>query len=422
MSTILEKLSRAVADYYDSEESMSDKEFDDLVSRLLKKGIDVNDVLGVGYAPNDAFKKIEHDIPSLSLDKTKDRKEIERWLGVQNGVLSWKCDGITIIIVYENGKLQSVATRGNGLIGECVEQNFKFFNILPETIIDPRKIIIRGEAVVYFDDFLKFNDELPIEKQYKNPRSMASGLVRTNRLYYTYNSFPISFIPFDLANSRDLGFSKFSEGLKFIAELGFVPVQWKLVDRNNLIKTINQMEDKAKDQLFSTDGLVVVFEDLDEHSRLGCTNRHPRYAMAFKWGDILKTTTLRNIEWSVAKSGLITPVAVFDPVELCGTTIKRASLYNLNVMQELGIGIGDHIRVYKANMIVPQIYEDLEKTENYHIPIDCPVCGKPVEVREGSNGKSKFLYCSNPKCPSRGKVQKDEEPKSESSDQSVIDK
>ena len=413
MPTILQRVSQAVADYYDSEETMSDKQFDDLIKRLEKKGIKIDDILGVGYAPNDAFQKIEHEIPSLSLDKTKDRKEIERWLGVQNGVLSWKCDGITIIVIYENGELKSVATRGNGLVGECVEKNFIFFNILPEKIEDKRKIIIRGEAVVYFDDFNKFNEELPVEKQYKNPRSMSSGLVRTNRLYYSYNKFPISFIPFDLANAKELGFKTFSEGLNFISEIGFKPVQWKMVDRNSLIKAINQMEDKAKDQLFPTDGLVVVFEDLDEHTRLGCTNKHPRYAMAFKWGDILKTTTLRKIEWSVAKSGLITPVAVFDPVELCGTSVRRASLYNLNIMQELGIGIGDHIRVYKANMIVPQVYEDIEKTGNYHIPIDCPDCGQPVDIREGSNGKGRFIYCPNGKCPSRGKVVKNEDNKSE---------
>ena len=408
MPTILQKISKAVEDYYDSEETMSDKEFDNLVLKLKKKGISIDDVLGIGYAPNDAFQKIEHDIPSLSLDKTKDRKVLEKWIGIQNGILSWKCDGITIIVVYEDGKLQSVATRGNGLIGECVEKNFIFFNILPEKIMDKRRIIIRGEAVVYYDDFAKFNEELPAEKQYKNPRSMSSGLVRTNRLYYTYNSFPISFIPFDLANARDLGFLTFSEGLKFIESLGFVPVQWRSVDRSNIVKVINQLEDKAKDQLFPTDGLVIVLEDLNEHLRLGCTNRHPRYAMAFKWGDILKTTTLRKIEWSVAKSGLITPVANFDPVELCGTSVRRASLYNLNILQELGIGVGDHIRVYKANMIVPQVYEDIEKTGNVHIPIDCPVCGQPIEVRESSNGKNRFLYCPNKKCSSRGKVVKNE--------------
>lgn len=408
MPTILQKLSQAVADYYDSEETINDKEFDAMVIKLQKKGISIDDILGVGYAPNDAFQKIEHDIPSLSLDKTKDRKEMEQWIGVQNGVLSWKCDGITIIIVYENGELKSVATRGNGLIGECVKHNFMFFNILPETIPDKRKIIIRGEAVVYFDDFTKFNEELPAEKQYKNPRSMSSGLVRTNRLYYNYNSFPISFIPFDLANAKELGFKTFSEGLTFLETLNFIPVQWKLVDRNNLVKTINQMEEKAKDQLFPTDGLVVVFDDLEEHSRLGCTNKHPRYALAFKWGDILKTTTMRKIEWSVAKSGLITPVAIFDPVELCGTSVRKASLYNLSVMKELGIGIGDHIKVYKANMIVPQVYEDIEKTGNYHIPIDCPICGQPVDIRDGANGRSQFLYCSNGKCPSRGKAVKNE--------------
>lgn len=413
MPTIIQKLSQAVADYYDSEETIPDKQFDELVEKLKKRGIAIDDILGVGYAPNDAFQKIEHDIPSLSLDKTKDRKEMERWIGIQNGILSWKCDGITIIVVYEDGELKSVATRGNGLMGECVKNNFTFFNILPETIPDKRKIIIRGEAVVYFDDFTKFNEELPPEKQYKNPRSMSSGLVRTNRLYYNYNSFPISFIPFDLANSRDLGFKTFSEGLLFIESIGFTPVQWKMVDRNNLVKTINHMEEKAKDQLFPTDGLVVVYDDLEEHTRLGCTNKHPRYALAFKWGDILKTTTLRKIEWSVAKSGLITPVAIFDPVELCGTSVRRASLYNLSVLQDLGIGIGDHIKVYKANMIVPQVYEDVEKSGNYHIPIDCPQCGQPVEIREGSNGRSRFLYCPNGKCPSRGKVAKNETVKSE---------
>ena len=408
MATILQKVSKAVEDYYDSEETMSDKEFDDLVKRLEKRGISINDILGVGYAPNDAFQKVTLDIPSLSLDKTKDRKEIEKWLGIHKGIISWKYDGITIIVTYENGNLQSVSTRGNGYIGESVKDNFVTFGILPECISDQRKIIVRGEAVVYFDDFNRFNEELPIEKQYKNPRSMASGLVRTNKFYYTYHSFPISFMPFELANAKELGFATFSDGMVYLDTLGFVPGPWSFVDHKNLVKTINKMEEEAKNRLYPTDGLVVIFDSLEEQEQLGCTNRHPRYAMAFKWGDILKTTTLRKVEWSVAKSGLITPVAVFDPIELCGSVVKRANLYNINTIRDLGIGIGDHIKVYKANMIVPQIYEDIEQTGNVHIPTTCPACDQLVERRIGSNGRSEFICCTNSKCPSRGKVPKNE--------------
>ena len=408
MATILQKVSKAVEDYYDSEETMSDKEFDSLVNRLKKKGISIDDILGVGYAPNEAFQKITHDIPSLSLDKTKERKEIEKWLGIHKGVISWKYDGITIIVIYEDGMLKSVSTRGNGYMGESVKENFLEFAILPACIADKRKIIIRGEAVVYFDDFSRFNDELPLEKQYKNPRSMASGLVRTNKFYYNYNSFPITFIPFELANAKELGFTLFSDGMAYVETLGFKPEPWGFVDHGNLIKTINRMEEDVKTRLYPTDGLVVIYDSLEEQERLGSTNNHPRYAMAFKWGDILKTTTLRNIEWSVAKTGLITPVAIFDPIELCGSIVKKANLYNITTIKDLGIGVGDHIKVYKANMIVPQIYEDVEKSGNVHIPIDCPVCGQPIEHKLGANGRSEFLICPNPKCPSRGKASKNE--------------
>jgi len=408
LEELVNKLNEASKAYYSGEkEIMSDKEFDELYEKLKKlerlSGIVLpnSPTQRVGYKVMSDLQKVTHEYPSLSLDKTKDRSVMVEWLDDKMGVLSWKCDGLTIILTYDNGELIRAATRGDGCIGEDVTHNAVHFNGVPSRIKDKRHIVIRGEAVIPYETFEKINKTLPGDKQYKNPRGMASGATRLldSKKSSTYG---IIFIPFELVNAKELGYSRMSEGLDFIASLGMKPVEWCLVNSKNIVKTINEKEEAAKTLPYPTDGLVVVYDDLYLCNNLGSTSKYPRYAKAFKWPDKLKTTILREIEWSRAESGLITPIAVFDPVELEGTVVKRASVHNISVMKELGLGIGDHIKVYKANMIIPQIYEDIEKSNNIQIPTVCPICGSALERRIGVNGKSEFLYCTNSSCSKKG--------------------
>lgn len=404
LEELVDKLNAASKAYYSgAKEIMSDREFDHLYDELKKLEKLTGTILPdsptqrVGYRVMSDLSKVKHEYPSLSLDKTKERTVMFDWLGDQVGVLSWKCDGLTIILTYENGKLVRAATRGDGDIGEEISHNASHFKNVPLHIKDKRHIVIRGEAVVPYETFKAINSKLPGDKQYKNPRNMASGATRLLNSKKS-STFGITFIPFDLVNARELGCLRMSEGLQFIADLGLKPVDWIFVNSNNLISVIDEKERAAKDLPFPTDGLVIVYDDLSTCNDLGSTSKYPRYAKAFKWPDKLETTILRGIDWSRAETGLISPIAVFDPVELEGTIVKRASVHNLSIMKELGLGIGDHIKVYKANMIIPQIFEDVEKSNNIAIPTICPICGSTLERRIGVNGKSEFLYCTNDSC------------------------
>lgn len=404
LEELVDKLNSASKAYYSgTKEIMSDKEFDQLYDKLKKLEQTTGTVLPnsptqqVGYKVMSDLSKVKHEYPSLSLDKTKERAVMLDWLGAQIGVLSWKCDGLTIILTYENGRLIRAATRGDGNIGEDITHNAVHFKNIPLCINDKRHIVIRGEAVVPYKTFKAINSKLLGDKQYKNPRNMASGATRLLDSKKS-SAFGITFIPFDLVNARELGCLRMSEGLRFIADLGLKPVDWVFVNSKNLISIIDEKEKAAKELSFPTDGLVIVYDDLSICNDLGSTSKYPRYAKAFKWPDKLKTTILRRIDWSRAETGLISPIAVFDPVELEGTVVKRASVHNLSIMRELGLGIGDHIKVYKANMIIPQIFEDVEKSNDIPIPDTCPICGLTLERRIGVNGKSEFLYCTNDSC------------------------
>lgn len=410
MEEFVDKLNEASKAYYGSTESiMTDREFDRLYDGLVKlelsSGISLpnSPTQKVGYKVMSILPKVTHEYPSLSLDKTKERSVMVEWLGDHEGVLSWKCDGLTIVLTYNNGELIRAATRGDGAIGEDITHNAVYFKGVPRRINDKRHIVVRGEAVIPYETFEAINETLPGDKQYKNPRSMVSGATRLldSRKSSTYG---ITFVSFDLVNAKELGFDRMTDGLEFLFELGMHPVDWNLINGKNLVETINKKEETAKDLPFPTDGLVVVFNDLTLCNNLGTTSKYPRYAKAFKWPDKLATTVLRGIEWSRAESGLISPVAIFDPVELEGTVIKRAAVHNISIMRELGLGIGDHIKVYKANMIIPQIFEDLEKSNNIKIPTTCPTCGLGVDRRTGVNGKSEFLYCTNSSCLAKGET------------------
>lgn len=405
MRNIIDKLSTASKHYYnDGIELITNLEFDSLEAQLRELERETGIVLPnspsnrVGYEVTTSRRKIQHEYPSLSLDKTKDRTKMVEWLGEQSGVLSWKCDGLTIVLTYDNGRLTVAATRGNGVIGEDVTGNVTYFKNVPLYIPDKRHIVIRGEALISYQTFEIINKSLPDDKQYKNPRNMAAGALRFVNPKQTAR-YSMDFMAFDLVNAHELGFDTVSDSLNFVDDLGITTVDRVMVNRNTIEHVIAEKENEIENLAYPADGLVVIYNDLTIHEALGATRKFPKYAKAFKWQDETKITILRKVEWSVAKSGLLSPVAIFDPVELEGTTVKRASVHNITIMQELGLGIGDHISVYKANMIIPQIHDDLEKSNNIPIPNKCPLCESTLELRMGSNNKSMFLYCTNDACP-----------------------
>ena len=408
MRRLIEILNAASKAYYcGGQYIMSDKKFDLLYDKLKRlertTGIVLPDspTQKVGYEVKSNLIKVKHERRSLSLEKTKEKNDMVKWLGKHQGVLSWKCDGLTVILTYDNGKLIKAATRGNGNLGEDITHNALHFEGVLRNINDNRHIVIRGEAVITYDSFRKINGSLPAEKKYRNPRGMASGSVR---LLDSQKSakYQIRFIPYDHANALDLGIERVSESLKFISNLGMKPVEWSIVDAENVVDAIQIRENAVGNLPYPTDGLVIVYDDLRLCNAVGETSKYPKYAKAFKWQDVSKTTVLRKIEWSVAKSGILSPVAVFDPVGIDGTTIKRASVHNISSMKNLKLGIGDHIKVYKANMIIPQIEEDLEKRDNVQIPTVCPECGMKLIKKIGRNNRTEFLYCINDQCPAKG--------------------
>ena len=408
MKTIIKSLAKAAEAYYSGQEAiMSDKEYDDLSTKLeaLERStgltMDNSPSVNVGYDICSPLRKVTHEYRSLSLKKTKDVDELVEWMNERDCVMSWKCDGLTVILTYDDGKLVRAATRGDGDIGEDITRNVVNFENVRTHIHDKRHIVIRGEAVMTYRNFRKINETLPAGKQYECPRAMAAGAARTHDPKKVAH-YGVRFIPFDLVDAVDLGFDKMTQALYFIESLGMEPVTWRFVTKySDMRAVIKEREEQTEVLTFPTDGLVFVCNDLDIHSRLGATRKYPRYAMAFKWADALVETVLRDVSWSVSKTGLITPSAIFDPVKLEGTTVRKANLYNLTNIEKLRIGIGDRIRVYKANKIVPQVYDSIDKSGGIDIIECCPVCGMPAERRLGANGISVTLQCVNDGCDSR---------------------
>ncbi len=403
MEELVKILNNASKAYYQGEhEIMSNYEYDRLYDELLlledRLGIVLPDspTQKVGYEVVSSLNKMEHNVPALSLDKTKDRAVLTSWLGDKTGVLSWKMDGLTIVATYDDGKLTSAVTRGNGYIGENVTHNAKYFEGLPEAIADRRHIEIRGEAVIEYDAFNRINDLLPAGEKYKNPRNLASGSVRQMDSK-SAAARKIKFFAFTLVNASELGIEVICNAYALMLSLGFNVVEYRLVTASDLNLSIATLQARIKKNAFPSDGLVLTFNDIAYGESLGTTGKYPRNAIAFKWMDETAETVLRDVEWSPSRTGLINPVAVFDPVELEGTTVNRASLHNISIIRKLGIGIGDRITVYKANMIIPQVAEDLDKSKNLPLPGKCPVCGSPTEVYFGTDG-SESLFCTNPDC------------------------
>lgn len=416
MKTIIDKLLKASAAYYSGQETlMTDKEYDDLSAKLealersmgltLPNSPSVNVGHGMDISNSIAktpFEKVTHEHPSLSLDKTKQLDELIDWMGDNICVLSWKLDGLTIVLTYDDGKLIRAATRGTGKIGEDVTRNVVNFSNVPLTIPDHRHIVIRGEAVMSYENFEKVNDALPPHaKRYQTPLRAAAAATKTQDPKKVAH-YGVRFIPFDLMNARELGFDSLSSAFYFIEQdLGMETVKWQKADRITIAKNIADREHLVTKYEYPTDGLVLHYNDLDICAKLGVTQKFPRYAMAFKWPDELKTTTVRSIEWSVSKVGYVTPIAILEPVELRGTVVKRANLHSVKIARELELGVGDRVTVYKANMIVPKIHENLTRS-GLDIPEACPVCGNELEREVDETGEIVALRCVISDCGSRG--------------------
>lgn len=404
MKELVEVLNKAGKAYYqESKEIMSNFEYDKLYDELLalekEEGVVLSNSpsINVGYEVLSELPKEHHAQPMLSLDKTKDVEALKSWLGTQKGLLSWKLDGLTIVLTYEGGQLVKAVTRGNGEIGEVITNNAKVFKNIPLTISYPGTLILRGEAVIKYSDFEKMNQTIEaVDAKYKNPRNLCSGSVRqlNNEITASRN---VHFYAFSLVQAEDVDFKNSRlEQMNWLQSLGFDVVDNHLVSRENIEETVQWFAKKIENYDLPSDGLVLVLDDIAYGRSLGTTAKFPRDAIAFKWRDEIKETTLREIEWSASRTGLINPVAIFEPVELEGTTVSRASVHNVSIMENLALGIGDTIKVYKANMIIPQIEENLTRSGNVEIPKHCPVCGHDTEVRSDNGVKS--LYCVNPEC------------------------
>jgi DNA ligase (NAD+) len=395
----------AKAYYRDNEELIPNLTYDKLYDELLAIEQETGIVLAnsptqkVGYETLASLPKEAHRIKMLSLDKTKSVDDLISWLGDKVGLLSWKLDGLTIVLTYRNGTLYKAVTRGNGEIGEVITPNAKVFANLPVRIPFEGELVLRGEAIITYTGFEKINAELPeLEAKYKNPRNLCSGTVRQLNNKITAER-GVHFIAFALVNGEEHDFSLRHKQLEWLSELGFDVVETHSVTAQTIEQTIDLFQKEVAGNDMPSDGLVLTFDDLAYGQSLGHTSKFPKDAIAFKWRDEIKSTKLLEVEWSASRTGLINPIAVFEPVELEGTTVSRASVHNISILKELKLGIGDEIRVYKANMIIPQIAENLTKNNNLEIPEACPVCSGATKINDEKGVLT--LYCTNPLCPAK---------------------
>lgn len=401
---ILNKASKAY--YQDANEIMTNFEYDKLYDELVLLEKETGMVLSnsptinVGYQVVSQLPKEQHGSPMLSLDKTKEVDALADFLGDKEGVLSWKLDGLTIVLTYEDGKLSKAVTRGNGTVGEVVTSNAMTFKNIPLSIAHKGKLVLRGEAIIKYSDFERINREIEdTDAKYKNPRNLCSGSVRQLNSEIT-SKRNVNFVAFALIEADGVEFNNSINGqLQWLQSQGFETVERKIVNKNNVSEAVNYFSSKISDNDYPSDGLVMMFDDIEYGMSLGTTAKFPRNGIAFKWEDEQAKTKLKYIEWSPSRTGLINPVAVFEPVELEGTTVSRASVHNLSIMEELMLGQEDEIMVYKANMIIPQISENLTKSGGYPIPHSCPVCDASTEIRAEKGVKT--LYCTNKDCPAK---------------------
>lgn len=407
MQELIKILNEASKAYYaEDREIMSNFEYDRLYEELegLEKETGIvlsgSPTVSVGYESVEELPKERHESPMLSLGKTKSREELKDWLQGKEAILSWKLDGLTVVLTYRNGELFKAVTRGNGEIGEVITGNARTFKNIPLNIAFKGELVLRGEAVITYSDFEKINEEIPeAEAKYKNPRNLCSGSVRqlNNEITAKRN---VRFYAFTLVSAEDVDFhNSREEQFRFLEKQGFEVVERKMVTPDTILFAISEFENKIPAYDVPSDGLVLTYEDIAYGKSLGRTAKFPRDAIAFKWADEIRETTLTEVEWSASRTGLINPVAIFTPVELEGTTVSRASVHNVSIVKELKLGIGDRITVYKANMIIPQIAENLTQSGNLPIPATCPVCGGETKIQNMNDTET--LYCTNPECAAK---------------------
>lgn len=403
MKELIDILNKAAAVYYQGkDEIMSNFEYDRMYDELSALEKESGLVLAgsptqkVGYEVLSELPKQTHPSPMLSLDKTKQVDELSSWLGGKEGLLSWKMDGLTVVLTYENGELLNAVTRGNGVVGEVITNNAKVFKNLPVNIPFKGRMVLRGEAIITYSEFKKINALLSEEEQYKNPRNLCSGSVRqlNNEITAKRN---VELYAFTLVEAEGVDFKNSQQNkMEFMKEQGFQTVEYKVVTAKNIYETVEWFSEKVKTNDFPSDGLVLLYDDISYGESLGSTAKFPRNAIAFKWADETAKTKLTEVEWSASRTGLINPVAIFEPVELEGTTVSRASVHNISIVKELKLGIGDTIEVYKANMIIPQIAQNLTKSGSLEIPDKCPVCGEKTSIHKENDVE--VLFCENPDC------------------------
>ena len=404
MKELVEKLDQAAKAYYQEDrEIMSNQEYDSLYDQLEQLEKETGTVLTnsptvrVGYEAVNELPKEEHPSPMLSLDKTKDREVLRGFIGNHKCLLSWKLDGLTIVLTYENGELVKAVTRGNGIVGEVITNNARVFKNIPLRIPYKGQLVLRGEAIITYSEFERINETIgDADAKYKNPRNLCSGSVRqlNNEITAKRN---VRFYAFALVSTQDVDFSNSREQqFIWLKKQGFEVVEYKVVTSESLDEAMDYFSKTIVNNDFPSDGLVVTYDDIAYGESLGSTAKFPRNSFAFKWADEMRETRLVDMEWSPSRTGLINPVAIFEPVELEGTTVSRASVHNISIVKELQLGIGDTIKVYKANMIIPQIAENLTRSGNLVIPDKCPVCGREARIRKENDVET--LYCMNPDC------------------------
>ena len=407
MLELVEKLNDAGRAYYqEASEIMSNREYDGLYDELLglekELGITLanSPTVNVGYEVLSELPKERHESPMLSLDKTKEVEELKRFAGDQKVLISWKLDGLTIVLTYRGGELYKAVTRGNGEVGEVITNNARVFRNIPLRIAYQGELIIRGEAVIGYKEFERINAGIEdVDAKYKNPRNLCSGSVRqlNNEITAKRN---VRFYAFSLVQAEDVDFHNSRAcQMNWLKDQGFEVVEFHEVTADTVEAEVINFSEKIAENDFPSDGLVLIYDDIAYGRSLGRTSKFPRDSFAFKWADEIRETKLVEIEWSPSRTGLINPVAIFEPVELEGTTVSRASVHNISIMEELELGIGDRIEVYKANMIIPQIARNLTRSGVSDIPLRCPVCGGATKIRQVANAKA--LYCTNPDCQAK---------------------
>ncbi len=407
MKELAEKLNEAARAYYQQDrEIMSNLEYDALYDRLVEMEKETGVVLAdsptvsVGYEAVDTLPKETHQRPMLSLDKTKDREALRSFIGGHPSLLSWKMDGLTIVLTYNEGKLEKAVTRGNGTVGEVITNNARVFRNIPLKIPFRGELVLRGEAIITYSDFERINASIQdAEARYKNPRNLCSGSVRqlNNEITAQRN---VRFYAFALVSAQGVDMHNSNEyQMKWLRSQGFEVVEYRMVTADTLDEAMDYFAEAVMTNDFPSDGLVALYDDIAYGESLGTTAKFPRNSFAFKWADEMRETQLLEIEWSPSRTGLINPIAVFEPVELEGTTVSRASVHNVSIVKELALGIGDTLRVYKANMIIPQIAENLTRSGKLEIPRSCPACGGEARIKCENDVES--LYCMNPDCAAK---------------------